>query len=136
MAGPVFWPSYGYYDQAYAPPAYYAQPAYSAPSYDNSALQVEIQRLTDEVEELRQEQSARQQPPSPQPQAERLSPMAVFVLRDGTRVESRNYGIAGQTIWILTERHARMIKVSDLDIAATNKSNEERGLDLVIPTTR
>ncbi len=127
-AGPIFWPSYDY-------DAAYAQPTYAAPVYDNTALQVQIQRLTEEVQELRQEQEeARQRPAAqPAPQAERLAPMAVFVLRDGTRIESRNYGIAGQTIWILNERHARMIKASDLDVAATNKLNEERGVDLVIP---
>jgi len=135
VASPIFWPSYDYSYAAYAPA--YAAPAYAAPAYDTTGLEVQIQRLTDEVEELRREQQERSRPaPSPEAQSSRLSPAAVFLLKDGRRIETRNYGIAGQTLWLLTERHARLVPLGQVDIDATNQLNQERGIDLVLPTAR
>ena len=134
IAGPVFWPAYDYGYASYAPA--YAAPTYDAPAYDDTGLRLVIQQLTDEVEELRREEQERAHPAAAPEPTGRLAPAAVFLIKDGTRVETRNYGLAGQTLWLLNERHARMVPLSQVDIDATNKLNQERGIDLVLPTPR
>lgn len=102
-------------------------PAYS--SYDDSALQVQIQHLTDEVEQMRQEQRERNQPvPQAAPvRPSRMDMPTVLVFRDGRVKEVQNYGIVGQTLWILDEQRARKVPLSELDLTATRNANDDRG---------
>jgi hypothetical protein len=62
------------------------------------------------------------------------TPPTVLVFRDGHRSEVQNYGIVGQTLWVFTERHARKVPLSDLDIPATKAANEERGIEFALPS--
>ena len=89
-------------------------------------------RLTDEVERLRQEQEARQATPPTSRSAVEQAPPTVLVFRDGHRSEVQNYGIVGQTFWVFTERHARKYQLSDLDLPATKTANEQRGVEFVV----
>jgi hypothetical protein len=45
----------------------------------------------------------------------------------------QNYAIVGETLWIVTEERARKVPISDLDIPATRKANEDRGVDFRLP---
>ncbi len=108
-------------------------------SYDDRRqMAQEINRLSGEVERLREEQESRQLPPSPPPQAhaeKKSEPSAatVLVFRDKHIQEVHNFAIVGQTIWIFNEQRASKVPLSSLDVDATTKLNDERGVDFRLP---
>lgn len=128
--------SYPYLGAYYIDPGYYADypdQGYSAPpSYVDNGAQIQqdqIDRLEDEVDRLREERENRSQPPAkPEPQAATL-----LVFQDQHSEEVHNYAIVGQTLWIFTEVKARKVLLSDLDIPATTKANQDRGVDFSLP---
>lgn len=71
--------------------------------------------------------------PAPSSQSSEALPATVLVFRDQHKEEVTNYAIVGQTLWNFSEQHARKIPLSDLDLAATTKANDERGVDFRIP---
>ena len=81
-----------------------------------------------------QDAYARSAPPPPH-QAERTeaSPATVLVFRDQHKQEVQNYAIVGQTVWIFGPRTEK-IPISDLDLPATTKANDERGVDFRVPS--
>ncbi len=110
----------------------------NAYSDENRQMAQEINRLSDEVERLREEQESRQLPPSPPPppQAEKKSaPSAptVLVFRDKHIQEVHNFAIVGQTLWIFNEQRATKVPLSSLDVDATTRLNDERGVDFRLP---
>ena len=133
----------------YAPyyPAYPLDYAYQPPPQqvvveqdNNGQLQMEVQRLSDEVQLLRDEDirmhnesrsallqnqgsMSAQQPPA----------YTVLVFRDGHKVSVQNYAVAGDTIWIITEQSAKKVPLSDLDIAATQQANSVNGVEFKVP---
>ena len=141
FADPFFGLGYGYGGgYPYPPPDYY--PSQSAPSNDNNevALTAEIQRLSDEIQDLRDErkrdEQSRERPPaSSGATLSAVPPSAntVFVLRDGRRITAKNFAISGQTLWILNENTARKTPLSDIDRAATEKANAENGIEIHLP---
>ena len=134
---PPIWPTFAS-GPDYSMQAYATQPAPAAyPSNDTTALQVQIQHLTDEVEQLREEQRERSQPPPAAAPARpsRTDLPTVLVFRDGRVKEVQNYGIVGQTLWILDEQRARKVPLSELDLAATRNANEDRG-GFTLPPSR
>jgi hypothetical protein len=130
--------------QIYTPPAYvaptYVAPTYEAPSVTQNDVDLayEVQRLSREIEQLRQQQAlaAAQQalalPPLP-PEPERPAIPTVLVFRDGSRRTIQNYAIIGQTLWILDEQTSTRIPLSELDLAATQQENRGQGLRFPIP---
>ena len=60
-------------------------------------------------------------------------PMTVLVFHDGRQVEVQNYAIQGDVLFDLTPGHPRKIPLSDLDLDATSKANDDRGLDFRLP---
>ncbi len=113
----------------------------SADSYrsdyeDRREMAREIERLSDQVERLREEQAARAEAARPQsrPQAEVESrPATVLVFKDQHIQEVRNYAIIGQTLWVFSEQHAKKIPLAQLDLPATTKLNDERGVEFRLP---
>jgi hypothetical protein len=138
---PFFGLGYGYgAGYPYPPPDYY--PSQSATSNDNNevALTAEIQRLSDEIQDLRDErkrdeQSQERPPASSGATLSAVPPSAntIFVLRDGRRITAKNFAISGQTLWILNENTARKTPLSDIDRAATEKANAENGIEIHLP---
>ena len=114
-----------------------SQPAEEAPApppEQNDALANQVERLTDEVERLREER-AELRPPAAAPQSavdEKAAP-AVLVYRDGHRDEAQNYAVLGQTVWVFGEQGSRRIALADLDLEATKRLNDERGVEFVSP---
>jgi hypothetical protein len=135
----------------YAPyyPAYPVDYAYQPPPQqvvverdDNSReLSLEVERLSDEVQLLRDEDirlhnesrsaalqnqgsMSAQQPPA----------YTVLVFRDGHKVSVQNYAITGNTLWIINERAAQKVSLSDLDIPATEQANSVNGVEFKIPS--
>jgi len=126
---------YGYdngYDNGsyvqYAPNQGYQSDYYSQTNPIEQDQQQEIDRLNDEVARLREDQ---QRERSTQPHAP--SELTDLVFRDKHTEEVQNYAIVGQTVWILTADRARKIPISDLDLAATRKANEDRGVEFALP---
>jgi hypothetical protein len=60
-------------------------------------------------------------------------PSTVIVFRDGHQVEVQNYAIVGDTLFDLTENRSHKILLVDLDLAATRKTNDERGVEFQVP---
>jgi hypothetical protein len=57
----------------------------------------------------------------------------VLVFKDGRNVEVGNYAIVGTTLFDLTPGHPRRIALADLDLDATRKQNDDRGVVFQIP---
>lgn len=64
---------------------------------------------------------------------EPAAPPTLLVFRDGHKVEVSNYAIVGTTLFDLTPRHPRHIALADLDLDATRKENDERGIIFQLP---
>ncbi|HTS36784.1 MAG TPA: hypothetical protein VMH04_14000 [Candidatus Solibacter sp.] len=57
----------------------------------------------------------------------------LLVFRDGHSVEVGNYAIVGATLFDLTPGHSRKVAVADLDLDATQKQNDDRGVTFRLP---
>lgn len=73
--------------------------------------------------------NAQPEPPAP---TENVTP-TVLVFKDGHQQEVRNYAIVGQTLYVLESFSAKKIPLSDLDLKATVKANEDQGVEFVLP---
>ena len=137
---PGFFPE-DYYG-GYSPYAY-QQPPETASSDNGADIQLaqQIQRLSDEVEDLRDQQaSAQREAREPAPPGTSMSVVnpavaTTFVFRDGHRVTAQNYAIAGETLWILNEHAAKKVPLSDIDVAATQQVNAANGVDVRLPSS-
>jgi hypothetical protein len=139
------WFSLGWYWGGGYSDAYYAYPATSYPVYvspyadDNTSVdykqQKEIDQLNDEVARLRAEQqsgAAAKPAPQPPPKAQ-VNSETVLVFRDRHSEEIENYAVVGKTLWVFTEQRARKIPITELNVPATTKANEARGIDFRLP---
>ena len=70
---------------------------------------------------------------SEEPQGAAVTPATVLVFRDQHQREIRNYAIVGQTLWNFAAQRTEKILLADLDLAATVKANDERGLSFRVP---
>ena len=122
-----------YADEAQSYPAYaYAYPDDSSAYAQNGQIQQdEIDRLNRQVGRLQEQQASRSAPP-PQPKPQ-VHADTVLVFRDKHTEEIQNYALVGNTLWVFTELHARKIPVQNLDVLATTKANEDRGIDFRLP---
>jgi len=126
---PLYYSGYSYASDANAYAS--ANAAYE----QNREMESEINRLRDEIERLRDEQESRYAPP-PRPQAENKPEPhepTTLVFRDQHKQEVLNYAIVGQSLWIFNEQKATKIPLSSLDLEATRKVNDERGIEFQIP---
>jgi len=69
----------------------------------------------------------------PKPAPVVAQPSTVLVFRDGHQAELLNYAIVGPTIFDLAENRAHKILLADIDLEATRKANEARGVDFQVP---
>ncbi len=60
-------------------------------------------------------------------------PSTVLVFKDGHRSDVLNYAIVGDTLFEFGAGRTRKILLADLDLPATHKANDERGVDFQIP---
>jgi hypothetical protein len=73
--------------------------------------------------------AAASEPPAPEPP----QVPTVLVFKDGHQSEVGNYAIFGQTLFDLTPGHRRKIALADLDLVATEKQNDDRGVSFQLP---
>jgi len=108
QGGPTIFDRRGSGPNSYIPPAKDATPAH-APTQNS-------------VQE--------DQPPA---EPEPPQPATVLVFKDGHTLETSNYAIVGSTLFDLTTGHRRRIPLSDLDLQATRKQNDEHGVLFQLP---
>jgi len=75
--------------------------------------------------------------PAPRPADDQAvaTPATVLIFRDQHKQEIRNYAIVGQTLWNFATPRTEKIPLADLDVAATIKANDERGLTFRVPAS-
>ncbi|PYX70336.1 MAG: hypothetical protein DMG78_19215, partial [Acidobacteria bacterium] len=62
-------------------------------------------------------------------------PPTLLVFKDGRTLEVANYAILGQTLFDLSPGHRHKFAIRDLDLEATRKQNDERGVTFQLPQT-
>ena len=62
-------------------------------------------------------------------------PDTVLVFRDQHKQEVKNYAIVGQILWNFAPQRTQKIPLSDLDLPATTKANDDRGLTFRVPAS-
>lgn len=143
---------YGYGNYGYYPGYYSYYPNYPlfGDTYDvgndsyaqqNYQFQQELSDLTHEVQRLREEQGERTLPPpvspAPQTQSSAVPPQSTtLVFRNGKTQTVDNYAIADGTLWLFTKQRATKIPLSQVDVAATQKANEDQGIVFQVPENR
>jgi hypothetical protein len=134
VAAPYYYPFFdwgGDYSSAAATPPpedlnnYGPDPATQAMLQNQAALGEQVQRLTDQVNNLTYgQQPAAQVPQEPTPPP---IPLTV-VLRDGQHLTVQNYAITASTLWDFTGNGAaRKIPLANIDVAASTKATEANG---------
>lgn len=76
---------------------------------------------------------ARPSAPASQAQPEPMLPPTVLVFRDQHKEEVGNYAIVGQTLWCFSGQKSKKIPLTDLDVPATEKANDDRGVTFNVP---
>jgi len=69
--------------------------------------------------------------PPPAPIA--VEPNTILVFKDGHKLEVGNYAIVGGNLFDLTPGHRQKVALADLDVSATEKANDELGVDFKLP---
>ena len=68
----------------------------------------------------------------PAAQEEPLEP-TTLVFKDGHKLEVGNYAIIGPTLFDMTPGHSRKVALKDLDLEATRRENDARGVTFQLP---
>ena len=132
------WPLWGAY---YDPWWWSSGSSYDADYENDRAYAEQMNQQSLEEQQMRSQQDqdlyARSAPPPPREEAHGESPVppTVLVFRDQRKKEVQNYAIVGQTLWNFAPQRTEKIPLSDLDLAATTKANDERGVDFKVPGT-
>ncbi len=69
----------------------------------------------------------------PEPAPVTAQPSTLLVFKDGHQLEVLNYAIVDGTLFDLGDGRARKIQLADLDLSATQKANDDRGVDFRLP---
>ncbi|HKW16548.1 MAG TPA: hypothetical protein VJO35_03465 [Terriglobales bacterium] len=132
-----FSPFYGGY-VAYPYP-YYADDDYY-PAEEPAAYDPRPTREDDDRQLLNEDyraelSSARQQQPEAKPAPEPIAdqPNTVLIFKDGHQVEVANYAIVGATLYELNDGRSIRVQIADLDLPATVKENDQRGVEFQLP---
>jgi hypothetical protein len=104
----------------------YANAAPQVPYREDSGLQRDVQNLSGKIDRLQADVEARNRPKSEEPET-------ALVFQDKHVEEVRNYAISGGTLWVLNDKAAKKIPLAQLDIPATEKMNDDRGVDFQVP---
>lgn len=135
------YPYYSYYDP------YWWYDSYSSYNADNERERLEADEMNSEnLDEQRmreQDQDAYAQPRRgrmsvqasiPRREEESESPTTALVFLDQHVEEVKNYAIAGGTLWVFNDHQAgKKIPLAQLDLDATAKMNDDRGVDFQVP---
>jgi hypothetical protein len=141
--GYPWYPGYGFAGY-YSPEWWWGSSSYDDYDEDQSrelalanemdAVNVEQQRLREreETEDRDQDSYTPRSRPRGQDNTDD-DPATALVFRDQHVEEVHNYAIAGGTLWVLNQQTAKKIPLTQLDLAATARRNEDRGVDFQVP---
>ncbi len=138
----VYSPFYGGYVYAY--PYYLTDDDYYPPddsaAYEAQVVSEQPTREEDDRQVLNDDyraelNSARGQQPEAKPAPEPVSdqPNTVLIFKDGHQVEVANYAIVGTTLYELNDGRSIKVQIADLDLPATVKENDNRGIEFQVP---
>jgi hypothetical protein len=103
---------------------------------DDLSQEVQRLRLEREQEQNERETAAVQPPPPARAEPTKAAPTAdlpvILVYMDKHIEEVKNYAVVGETLWAFGDR-TKKIPLMDIDLAATGKLNDERGVDFQVP---
>jgi hypothetical protein len=101
---------------------------------DMNQQNLDEQRMFRQEEADGDQDSYAQSAPAPsEPEGASFLPATVLVFRDQHKEEIQNYAIVGQTLWNFAPQRTEKIHLADLDLAATTKANDERGVTFRLP---
>lgn len=143
------WYGAGYYDP-WLWDWWNSDSSYDQDYNNNLAIANEMNRQSLEQQQMwRQEQADGDQdtyaprshsaPPAPSNQSPAVDPPppiippTVLVFHDQHQQEIQNYAIVGQTLWNFGAQRTQKIPLSDLDLTATQKANDDRGVTFRLP---
>jgi hypothetical protein len=129
-AYPYYYDGEDYSDSAdsQAPPADYRDDYRNNDDYRHNAdRQVLDQDYRSELKRPTEQSSER----SPEPVA--AQPSTLLIFKDGHQQEISNYAIVGSTLYDLSDGRSKKVQLSDLDVSATVKQNDERGVEFQVP---
>ncbi len=89
-------------------------------------------RVEDRESNPKEEVGTKSAPPDPEVEVA-AQPSTVLVFKDGHRSDVLNYAIVGDTLFDLGAGHGKKILLADLDLVATRKANDDRGVDFQVP---
>jgi len=95
------------------------------------SLRLTVREYRDEVRANRETDKPAPRPEPAQPEAKQ--PQTVLVFKDGRQLDVENYAIVGGTLYDLSEGHTKKVALAELDLAATAKQNDERGVEFRVP---
>jgi hypothetical protein len=101
-----------------------------------NAVSVEEQRLReqDDRERERDQDLYARRSQAREDDRAAVDPATALVFRDQHVEEVRNYAIAGGTLWVLNDHQAgKKIPLAQLDLEATARMNDDRGVDFQVP---
>lgn len=133
---------YPFYGAYYDP--YWWSDSYSSYNEDDErerqlASEMNAQNLQEQRDLREQDQGGYERPTNRREMSARAEessqndPVTVLIFRDQRKREIQNYAIVGQTLWSFTPQRTEKIPLADLDIAATTKANDDRGVDFHLP---
>ena len=134
---------YPYYYGWYGGPFGWGWESSSYDSRDNGSdaqyqTAAEIKRLANEVQELREEREYNEAAPplalQPRTEAKLQEDLpVVLVFLDKRIQEVKNYAVANEMLVVLEGNRTKKFRLADIDLAATMKLNDERGVDFQVP---
>ena len=133
--GPDYYSYYGYPNTYSAPivdvpPTYYYR---DDDDYDRSDVRRDIDELNGKIDHLQRDIESRNYVPRPLSRQETVRQSTTLVFRDKHQEEVQNYAVVGRTLWILDEKKASKVPLDDLDLDATTRINNDRGVDFDVP---
>jgi len=88
-----------------------------------------LEQQIDQAEQARPSTIAQAAPPIPA----RDQPETILIFRDGHTIGVKNYVIVGNTLYDYSSGTRHKIDLADLDVAATQKQNDDHGVDFRLP---
>ncbi|HEY3456863.1 MAG TPA: hypothetical protein VGK64_19955 [Bryobacteraceae bacterium] len=132
IVGAPFYYSYGDYGNSIFDTPPEEPPVSNDVDVMTNLLGEQIQRLSAQVEQLRNEQH--QAPPAPPASVEApqgappVIPITV-VLRNGQQIKVSSYAVMNKVFWDFSQQPARRIPVANIDVAASKKATEAAGAE-------
>ncbi|MGA9564480.1 MAG: hypothetical protein WBS19_03060 [Candidatus Korobacteraceae bacterium] len=127
---PIFDDSSGY-DSGGGGPYVYSGP----PAEQTLHVVVDLPPTRHSPDAVNEDDFARAVPPPAAPADAAPVEPTVLVFRDGHQQQVNNYAIMGQTVYVFDSR-TQKISLSDLDVPATIKLNDDRGVEFQLPKAK